>query len=133
MSIEQLAVLAGVSPGTVRLAEGGKRQPGARVVGALAGALSSTVDQLAPPEGPVTLRQLRQSSGRTQRAVACEIGVTSQMVSRVEAGTYGVSEPERWAAAYRVTPEGWAEAHAASREDRRRRIRAQTQKRQEEQ
>lgn len=92
----------------------------------MARALDTTVEYLAPlPKGTLTLKQIRQRLGRTQKATAVEVGVSSQMVSRVEAGTYGVSEPARWAAAYGLTEREWATAHEASRADRRRRIRAQ--------
>ncbi|NUK28510.1 helix-turn-helix domain-containing protein [Streptomyces lunaelactis] len=84
------------------------------------------MDELAPSEGPLTLRQLRQRRGQTQREVAANVGVTSQMVSRVEAGTYGVKNVARWAAAYGTREAKWTKAWRAGREERRQRIRAQT-------
>ncbi|WP_438297857.1 helix-turn-helix domain-containing protein [Streptomyces sp. HUAS TT7] len=126
LSCEQLAISAEVSPETVRRAESGRGHPSARVVAALADALGMPVDELAPQEGPVTLRQLRQRTQQTQRAVADQVGVSSQMVSRVEQGTYGVKEPARWAAAYRVPVRQWKAAWAAGREARRQQIRSQT-------
>lgn len=123
-SCEQLAVVAGITPGTVRKAEGGKVRPSPRVVKALAAALDSSVDELAPVEGPLSLRELRARRGVTQKTVAAEIGVSTGMVSKVERGKYGVKRPEAWAAAYRVSRKQWAEAWEASREAQRQRIRA---------
>ncbi|WP_326655711.1 helix-turn-helix transcriptional regulator [Streptomyces sp. NBC_01750] len=125
LSSDQLAALAGISPETERRAESG-RKPGPRVVAALAKALGVSVGELAPAEGPLTLRQMRQRRGLTQREVAAEVGVTSQMVSRVEAGTYGVKDASRWAAAYGTSEAKWTKAWRAGQEERRRRIRAQT-------
>lgn len=128
LSCEQLAMLAGISPETVRRAEKGKSKPSARVTKALADALGRKVEDLAPPTAQLTLKQLRQTAGGTQKDVAARIGVSTQMVSRVENGVYGVKEPGRWAAAYGVSTTRWTEAWAAGREDRRRRIRAQPKK-----
>ncbi|MGW1666182.1 helix-turn-helix domain-containing protein [Streptomyces microflavus] len=125
LSCEQLAMLAGVSPETVRRAEKGKSQPSGRVAKALADALSCQVEELAPTGAQLTLKELRQRQGGTQRDLAARIGVSTQMVSRVENGVYGVREPNRWAAAYGVSRAQWGAAWAASKEDRRRRIRAQ--------
>ncbi|MEV4437891.1 helix-turn-helix transcriptional regulator [Streptomyces sp. NPDC049577] len=124
LSVEELALLAGVSPETVRKAESGARKPTGRVVVALADALRVSVEVLAPPGavGRPTLKQLRQRTGRTQREVAEFIGMSSQMVSRVEAGVYRASDPGRWAPAYDVTPEQWLSAWQAGRDERRQRI-----------
>ncbi|MGW3091663.1 helix-turn-helix domain-containing protein [Streptomyces sp. NPDC001108] len=126
LSCEQLALLADIAPETVRRAERGRSQPSPRVVRALAAALGSSVDELAPPEARVTLKQLRQRTGRTQKAVALQIGVSTQMVGRVENGVYGVKEPGRWAVAYRVSKARWLKAWAASREAKQQSIRRAT-------
>ncbi|MEV6672869.1 helix-turn-helix transcriptional regulator [Streptomyces sp. NPDC051162] len=119
LSLEQLALLAGISPETARKAESGRRRPTGRVVVALAGALGVGVEELAPrAAGPATLKQLRQRTGRTQRQVAEAIGMSAQMVSRVEAGAYRASDPARWAPAYGVTPEQWLGAWQAGRDER---------------
>jgi len=125
-SCEQLAVVAGITPGTARTAESGTVRPSPRVVKALAAALDTTVDELAPLEGPVSLRELRARRGVTQRTVAAEVGVSTGMVSKVENGKHDVKQPERWAAAYGVSRDQWTQAWEAGREDQRRRIRART-------
>ncbi|MER7952321.1 helix-turn-helix transcriptional regulator [Streptomyces sp. NPDC096079] len=126
LSVEALAVLAAVSPETVRRAEQGRRKPSARVLKALADALKVPMEELAPVEGPLTLKQIRQREGITQKVMATKVGVSAHMVSRVENGVYGVREPTQWATAYGVTPSEWVEAWTAGREDRQKRIRAQT-------
>lgn len=125
LSCEQLAVLAGITPETVRRAEKGPGRPSARVVRALAEALGSTVDELAPPGPRMTLRQMRQRAGSTQQEVAERVGVSTQMVGRVENGVYGVKDPDQWAAAYGVSRTRWLKAWSFGREDRRQRIRTQ--------
>ncbi|MFI2077681.1 helix-turn-helix domain-containing protein [Streptomyces triculaminicus] len=123
LSLENLALLADISPETARKVEAGARKPTARVVLALARALAVDVDELAlPPQTPVTLKQLRQRTGQTQRQVAQAIGMSAQMVGRVEAGVYRAREPDRWAPAYQVTPEQWLAAWQAGRDERRRSI-----------
>ncbi|MGK5631295.1 helix-turn-helix domain-containing protein [Streptomyces sp. URMC 123] len=122
LSLGQLALLAGISPETARKAESGARSPTARVVLSLAQALRVSADELAPSQGPVTLKQLRQRTGRTQRQVAEAIGMSAQMVSRVEAGVYRVRAPDRWAPAYQVTTDQWLVAWQAGRDAHRRRI-----------
>ncbi|MFD5372086.1 helix-turn-helix domain-containing protein [Streptomyces sp. NPDC127103] len=128
LSCEGLAVLAGVSPETVRRAERGQSKPSARVLKKLAAALGTSVGALAPPPAEATLKELRQRAGVTQKDMATSIGVSSHMVSRVENGVYGVREPARWATAYGVSEETWAEAWTAGREERQRRVRAQLDK-----
>lgn len=125
-SCEQLAVIAGITPGTVRKAEGGTVRPSPRVVKALAAALDSSVDELAPVEGRLSLRELRARRGVTQKDVAAEVGVSTGMVSKVENGKHGVKDREGWAAAYGVSPERWTDAWDAGRETQRRRIRARS-------
>ncbi|MGW1839636.1 helix-turn-helix transcriptional regulator [Streptomyces sp. NPDC002067] len=125
LSIDQLAALAGVSPETVRRVEKGSRQPGGRVLAALADALRVSTQELAPPAGALTLRRIRQGKGGTQREFAARIGVSVQMVSQVERGIYGVSNPAKWAAAYGVSLKAWRSAWEAGREERRRRADAQ--------
>ncbi|MEU1826675.1 helix-turn-helix transcriptional regulator [Streptomyces abikoensis] len=124
LSLEQLALLAGVSPETVRRAESGATKPIGRVVIQIAEALRIGVEELAPSPatGPATLKQLRQRTGQTQRQVAEAIGMSAQMVSRVEAGVYRVRDPGRWAPAYKVSPEQWSTAWQAGRDARRRDI-----------
>ncbi|MFI9203742.1 helix-turn-helix transcriptional regulator [Streptomyces sp. NPDC053048] len=123
LSLEQLAVLADISPETARRVEAGACRPTARVAVALAQALQVEMDILAPsPPGPETLKHLRQRTGKTQRQVADEVGMSAQMVSRVESGVYRVREPGRWAPAYGVTPQQWLTAWQAGRDERRRRI-----------
>lgn len=125
LSRAELALLAGVSPETVRAAETGKHCPSARVLRALAEALAVPVDRLCSA-GKATprLKQLRRRTGRTQRQTAEAIGVSGQMVSRVEAGVYGVRDPARWAAGYEVSPAEWTAAWEAGREARRKEIKA---------
>ncbi|MFB7030980.1 MULTISPECIES: helix-turn-helix domain-containing protein [unclassified Streptomyces] len=125
LSCEGLAVLAGVSPETVRRAERGKSQPSARVLKQLAAALGTSVETFAPPPAEATLKELRQLQGVTQRDMAKSIGVTTAMVSRVECGVYGVREPTRWAAAYGVSEERWARTWQTGREARQQRVRDQ--------
>ncbi|MFQ6199143.1 helix-turn-helix domain-containing protein [Streptomyces sp. NPDC000405] len=124
LSLEQLALLADVSPETVRRAESGATKPTGRVVVRIAEALRISVDELAPPPatGPATLKQLRQRTGQTQRQVAEAIGMSAQMVSRVEAGVYRARDPDRWAPAYKVSPEQWLAAWQTGRDARRRDI-----------
>jgi transcriptional regulator with XRE-family HTH domain len=122
LTVDQLAVLAGINPGTIRRAEAGERMPSGRVVRALAQALEVEVGELVDDGGPITLKQIRQRLGLTQRQVAEAIGMSTQMVSRVETGVYGVSDPARWASAYRLTPEQWTAAWQAGRDARRRSI-----------
>ncbi|MER7049918.1 MULTISPECIES: helix-turn-helix domain-containing protein [Streptomyces] len=123
-SCEQLALMASVTPGTVRKAEAGPGNPSPRVVGALAAALSVNVAELAPT-GDLSLRQLRARRGVTQKIVAAEVGVSTGMVSKVETGKYGVRNPARWAPAYGVSVRDWTKAWNAGRETHRRRIRSQ--------
>lgn len=125
-SCEQLAVIAGITPETARKAESGTVRPSPRVVKALAAALDTSVDELAPVEGPLTLRELRTRRGVTQRTVAAEVGVSTGMVSKVENGKHGVKRPEKWAAAYGVSRTRWTEAWEAGREQQRQRIRARS-------
>ncbi|MCY0961809.1 helix-turn-helix transcriptional regulator [Streptomyces sp. H27-H5] len=125
LSCEELALLAHVSPETVRRAEKGRSKPSARVTRALAGALRLPLEELAPPAPELTLKQLRQQAGATQRDVAGRAGVSTQMVSRVENGVYGVKDKARWAHAYGVTKAVWTRAWAVGRADRQRRIRSQ--------
>ncbi|MFD0409956.1 helix-turn-helix domain-containing protein [Kitasatospora sp. NPDC127116] len=119
LSRAQLALIAGVSPETVRNAETGSRSPSARVVRALARALGVPVGELMPPQGAPTLRVLRQRTGLTQRQTAEVIGVSAGMVSKVEAGMYGVRSVARWASAYGVGVKTWTKAWKAGRERRR--------------
>jgi transcriptional regulator with XRE-family HTH domain len=125
LSVDQLAALAEVSPETVRRVEKGERQPGGRVLKALVAALKIPVEELAPTSGALTLRRIRQESGRTQRQIASQIGVSAQMVSQVERGVYGVSKPAQWAAAYGVSRKRWRTAWEAGRDERRRRAEEQ--------
>ncbi|WP_327389151.1 helix-turn-helix transcriptional regulator [Streptomyces sp. NBC_01207] len=125
LSCEELAVLAHVSPETIRRAEKGRSKPGARVTKALAEALSLPVEELAPPAPQLTLKQLRQQAGATQKEVAGRAGVSTQMVSRVENGVYGVKDEARWASAYGVSRTAWTRAWGVGRADRQRRIRSQ--------
>ncbi|WP_011242299.1 helix-turn-helix domain-containing protein [Streptomyces noursei] len=118
LSVDQLAALAAISPETVRRVEKGS-QPSGRVLTALATALKTTTEDLAPSEGAPTLRRLRQGKGRTQREIASLIGVSAQMVSQVERGVYGVSKPAQWAAAYGVSRRRWQTAWEAGRDERR--------------
>ncbi|TDT93344.1 DNA-binding XRE family transcriptional regulator [Streptomyces sp. 846.5] len=124
LSRDELAVLARISPETVRSAEIGARAPSARVIRALADALRTTVDALCPPAGRVVLRDLRRRAGLTQRQLAEKVGVSAQMVSRVEAGVYGVKDPDRWAAGYKVTRAQWTRAWEAGRAARRKKLKA---------
>lgn len=125
LSRAELALLARISPETVRAAETGKRVPSARVLHAVAEALAVPVDRLSPVgKATPTLKQLRQRTGRTQRETAEVIGVSGQMVSRVEAGVYGVRDPAPWASAYQVTPPEWTAAWEAGREARRKEIKS---------
>ncbi|MFF4291000.1 helix-turn-helix domain-containing protein [Streptomyces sp. NPDC001633] len=121
LSVDELAALSGISPETVRQVEKGSRQPGGRVLKALATALHTTTQDLAPTSEEPTLKRLRQEQGRTQREIAGKIGVTPQMVSQVERGVYGVSKPAQWAAAYGVSRKRWQAAWEAGREQRRQR------------
>ncbi len=118
LSRAQLALIAGVSPETVRNAETGSRHPSARVTRALAVALGVPITDLSPPGGAVTLRVLRRRTGLTQRQVAEAVGVSAGMVSKVEAGMYGVRALARWAAAYGVSAKAWTAAWRAGREAR---------------
>ena len=129
LSCEQLAILAGISPETARRAEQKSRRPSGRVVAALARALDVSVDELAPVKGPLTLKQVRQRKGLTQRAVAEAAEVSTQMVSRVEGGHYGVRDRPRWAAAYQVTEDEWNQAWSHGRDVRRTEIQQQKKKR----
>lgn len=122
LSRAQLALLAQVSPETVRNAERGQCAPSARVVRALAEALAVPVGELSPIRGTPTLTELRKRTGLTQRQTAEVIGVSAGMVSKVEAGMYGVRDPDRWAAGYQVTRDEWTTAWQAGRENRRRSI-----------
>ncbi|WP_443047194.1 helix-turn-helix domain-containing protein [Streptomyces sp. NBC_00267] len=123
LSRAELALLARVSPETVRAAETGMRSPSARVLRALAEALAVPVDQLCPVgRAAPTLKQLRRRTGQTQKETAEAIGVSGQMVSRVEAGVYGVRDPVRWAAGYQVSPSEWTAAWEAGKEARRKEI-----------
>ncbi|GAA2105673.1 hypothetical protein GCM10009801_81890 [Streptomyces albiaxialis] len=124
LSAEQVAVLAGISPETVRRAESGAgRYPSARVVRQLAEALGTTVEHLAPSgDSPRTLRHIRQQLGRTQREIAQLVGKSVQMVSRVERGVYRASQPELWAKAYAVSRKRWLSAWQAGRDERGRAI-----------
>ncbi|ONI48498.1 helix-turn-helix domain-containing protein [Streptomyces sp. IB2014 011-1] len=124
-SCDQLAVVAGINAATVRTAEGGTSRPSPRVVQALAAALGVPVEQLAPFEGVLTLRELRARRGLTQRDVAARVGVSTGMVSKVERGIHGVKEPGTWAASYGVSRTSWTEAWEAGRERQRQRIKAQ--------
>ncbi|MEU2740953.1 helix-turn-helix domain-containing protein (plasmid) [Streptomyces sp. NBC_01136] len=125
LSRTELALLAGVSPETVRAAETGKHCPSARVLRALAEALAVPVDRLSPVgKATPTLKQLRRRTGQTQKQTAEAIGVSGQMVSRVEAGVYGVRDPVRWAAGYQVSPAEWTAAWEAGKQARRKEIKA---------
>ncbi|MFP8906168.1 helix-turn-helix domain-containing protein [Streptomyces atacamensis] len=128
LSRAQLAVLAQVSPETVRAAENRRHTPSVRVLRAIAEALAVPVDELCPAAGPPTLKQLRRRTGLTQKQTAQAIGVSAQMVSRVEAGVYGVRDPARWAAAYQVDRKAWTAAWEAGREARRREVQEQRDK-----
>ncbi|MER6845805.1 helix-turn-helix domain-containing protein [Streptomyces platensis] len=121
LSADQLAALSGISPETVRRVEKGDRQPSGRVLRALAAALDTSTEDLAPMSGTPTLKRLRQDKGLTQREIATAVGVSPQMVSQVERGVYGVSRPEQWAAAYGVSRKRWQAAWEAGREERRER------------
>jgi len=124
LSRAQLALIAEVSPETVRNAERGQGSPSARVVRALAEALEVRVEELSPNRGAPTLKELRQRTGLTQKQTAEVIGVSPGMVSKVEAGMYGVSDPARWAVGYRVGREEWIKAWEAGRALRRRVIKS---------
>ncbi|MEV0012716.1 helix-turn-helix transcriptional regulator [Streptomyces sp. NPDC047973] len=123
-SCEQLAVMAGITAGTIRNAEAGTSRPSPRVVRALAAALGCPVDELAPLQGAVTLRGLRARQGLTQRDVGMAVGVSTGMVSKVENGRHGVKSVSRWAAVYGVSIRRWTAAWETSREMQRERIRA---------
>lgn len=122
LSRAQLALLAGVSPETVRNAETGNCRPSARVLRALAKALAVPVKELAPTQGPPSLKELRRNTGRTQKQTAEVIGVSAGMVSKVEAGMYGVRDPDRWARGYQVSRKQWLAAWEVGRTARRRAI-----------
>ncbi|MGW2255122.1 helix-turn-helix transcriptional regulator [Kitasatospora sp. NPDC001660] len=122
LSRAQLALAAGVSPETVRSAEIGVCAPSPRVTAALARVLGVTVKALAGK--PLTLKELRGTTGLTQRAMAEVIGMSGGMVSKVEAGLYGVSDVGRWAAGYQVTEEEWTAAWEAGRDQKKRQITA---------
>uniref|UniRef100_UPI003F49B1A4 helix-turn-helix domain-containing protein n=1 Tax=unclassified Streptomyces TaxID=2593676 RepID=UPI003F49B1A4 len=119
LSRADLAVMAEISPETVRNAETGKRVPSARVAASIARALGVEVGDLAPASGEITLKQLRQYTGLTQRQTAEVIGVSAGMVSKVEAGLYGVRDPQKWATAYQVSRAVWTAAWRAGRTSRR--------------
>ncbi|MEU9079970.1 helix-turn-helix transcriptional regulator [Kitasatospora sp. NPDC048538] len=119
LSRAQLALLAQVSPETVRNAETGACHPSARVARALAVALGVPIADLSPPGEAITLKVLRRRTGLTQKQVAERVGVSPGMVSKVEAGMYGVRALARWAAAYGVSARAWAAAWKAGRERRR--------------
>lgn len=119
LSPEQLAVLAGVSPETVRRAETARGRPNARVARALAKALSVDLDYFVPPStGALTLGQVRQRIGRTQREIARTLDMSVQMVSAVERGVYRPSHPERWASAYQMSRKRWWQAWQTGRDAR---------------
>ncbi|MBE9500768.1 helix-turn-helix transcriptional regulator [Streptomyces sp. GKU 257-1] len=118
LSPEQLGVLAGVSPETARRAEGARGHPNARVARALAQALGVELDHLAPPARDLTLGQARQRTGRTQREIARALGMSVQMVSAVERGVYRARQPDRWAAAYRMSRKRWWQAWETGRQTR---------------
>ncbi|MCX5199684.1 helix-turn-helix transcriptional regulator [Streptomyces sp. NBC_00249] len=129
LSCEQLALLAGISPETVRRAEKGRSKPSARVTKALARVLCLPVEELAPPSpAPLTLKQVRQQTGATQKEVAERARVSTQMVSRVENGVYGVKDAGRWAKAYGVSRATWTKAWSAGREARQQLISPQPRK-----
>jgi transcriptional regulator with XRE-family HTH domain len=116
LSRGDLALLADVSPETVRSVELG-RTPSGRVARSLAEALGVPAEQLSPIGEDATLGDLRRLLGRTQRQLAEAIGVSVGMVSQTESGRYGarLRHPDLWAAAYEVTPERWARAWEAGR------------------
>lgn len=117
LSMSQVAVLAGLSPETVRRAELGLTVPSGRTVRKLAQALGVDVEALAPSgQGPPTLTDVRHRIGLQQRDIARRVQVTVQMVSKVEAGVYGVRKPQRWAKAYGLSVEAWVAAWNAARE-----------------
>lgn len=122
LSRAELALLAQVSPETVRNAERGECHPSARVVRALAEALAVPVAELSPTRGTPTLKELRKRTGLTQRETAQVIGVSAGMVSKVEGGMYGVKDPGRWAAGYQVSREEWMASWEAGRAARRKTI-----------
>ncbi|MFI9155672.1 helix-turn-helix transcriptional regulator [Streptomyces sp. NPDC053367] len=130
LGIESLAVVAGVSPSTIRTSESGHHQPRARVADAIARALGVTRADLLQPCPARTLREIRTLLGRTQTEIAALVGVVRQRVSQVERGVViSVRAPERWAAAYGLTPAQWACALQASQNQARKSITAQVPRR----
>ncbi|MET9399321.1 helix-turn-helix transcriptional regulator [Kitasatospora sp. NPDC002965] len=123
--IEDLALLAGVSPNTIRHALGGKHDPRPRVAAAIARALGVPISELALTKGPLTLRDVRHRLGLSQLGMALRVGVCRQMVSRVERGVSNVNTPERWAQAYELSLDGWLRAYRTSRASALKRIASQ--------
>lgn len=113
ISLENLAVAAGLSPNTVRSAESGAHQPRPRVAAAIATALGVTPHDLITTD-IVTLRRARFVLGLTQREIAHRIGCSRQLVSRIERGAGRPGSPDAWSAAYELTPAQWRQAMEAT-------------------
>ncbi|MBV6700302.1 helix-turn-helix domain-containing protein [Kitasatospora aureofaciens] len=122
VGFEDLALLAGVSPNTIRNALEGKHNPWPRVAAAIARALGVPAAELSLASGPLTLRDIRHRLGLAQKDIATRVGVCRQMVSRVERGVGGVGAPEHWARAYGLTLKQWLRAHQASQKSALKRV-----------
>ena len=108
----QLAQLVGVSIGTVKAWESGRRAPKPATQRQVADVLGLGFEDLEVPEpdGREDLRRLRQARGWTRAEAAERLGVEPFTLQRVEEGLELPPDPRKMARVYGVSREDLAAA-----------------------
>lgn len=111
LTVPDLAGRVGVSVGTVKAWEAGRRTPRAATLQRLAGTLGLAVDDLIDPGVRLRdLADLRSTAGLDVANAAAALGLSTSMLRRVEAGELLPPDPVAMCQLYRFTQARFAEA-----------------------
>ena len=99
----ELARLVGVSLGTVKAWESGRRAPKPATQRQVADALGLGFDDLEVADGAEDLRRLRQARGLTRAQAAQLLGLEPFTLQRVEEGLELLPDPRKMARVYGVS------------------------------